>query len=220
MKEIDFIPEWYRADRKRKRRYVRQSTMMAIIFVVMVVWSFIVDRHVTEVNAQVQEIRSALAKGQNRVAQVMEIQGQIEQMQQKTELLDKLSGRTKMTAILAEVSYLMKDEVVLSDLILEQEDIESAKDTKSLAAAAVVQIGSPTESNEDAVVPEIPSRTVMTLNGIATEPADAAALISRMEQSMYFDGIALVFSRPKKVKEENVTEFKIRCYVADYQITE
>lgn len=220
MKEIDFIPEWYKADRKRKRRYVRQSTLIGVAFVIMMIWGMVIDRYVVSVKADVQDIQDAFTKAQTRVQEAMELQGQIDTLEQKASWLDKLTLRTPMTAVLAEVSYLMHDKVILSDLSLKNEPIEELKENQTAAPGAVVQIGVPKEKNEDVVGPQIPTRVVMTLTGIASQPADAAVLIARLEDSPYFDSVTLVFSKPKDFKETEVTEFKIRSYVADYRIQE
>ena len=67
------------------------------------------------------------------------------------------------------------------------------------------------------MVPASPSHCKVVLTGIAARPADAALLIARLEKTEYFDHVLLVYSKPKKVKDKDVTEFEIRCFVADYQ---
>jgi hypothetical protein len=66
MKEIDFIPQWYKAGRERKRRCIRQYTLMAAVFTVMVGWGFIVDSHISRVSAEERKpncwIRSQLGQ--------------------------------------------------------------------------------------------------------------------------------------------------------------
>ena len=66
--------------------------------------------------------------------------------------------------------------------------------------------------------PKTPLRTKVSLTGIAARPADAALLIARLEQTDYFEQVTLVFSKPQKFKDNDVTEFEIRCFVADYRI--
>ena len=58
----------------------------------------------------------------------------------------------------------------------------------------------------------------MVLTGIAAQPADAAALIARLEGTPYFEQVVLVFSKPKTVQQQDMTEFEIQCTVADYRI--
>ena len=217
MKEIDFIPEWYKAGRERKRRYLRQYTLMAVLFTLMVGWGLIINGHIANVSAEVKEIQTSFEKGLSRSEQVAELASRIAQMKQKTTLLDKIESRTKVTAILGELSYLIGENIILSELSLENELISNSHTKDAFAPAAVVRSAESKNNNSDQVVPQSPSRCKVILKGIAARPADAASLIARLEQTNYFDQVLLVFSRPKKVKDNDVTEFGIRCFVADYQ---
>ena len=216
MKEIDFIPEWYRANQVRKRRYARQYAIMTVVFVGMMVWSLIVGRHVKSVSAEVQEIQTAFAKGSSRVQQTQQLKSEIAVMQQKTAILDKITSRTPITAVLGELSCWVRENIVLNKLSLTYEPITELKKEAS-ASAIVVQLRD-SKRRQDDVIPDTPLRLKVTLAGIAAKPADAAALITGLEEAEYFQEVALVFSRPKSIMDENVTEFEIRCYVADYYI--
>jgi hypothetical protein len=216
MKEIDFIPEWYKADQIRKRRYARQYTIIAVTVAVMMVWSFIVGRHVNRVSAEVQDITAAVAVNRDKVVQTQLLQSEIAEMKQKADMLDTINPRTNITAILGELAYLIQDEIILNRLSLTNEPVEELK-TVAPVSGAVVQVGGAKE-RQNAVVSETPSRVKVTLSGIAARPADAAALITSLEQADYFQEVALMFSRPQKFRDKDVTEFEMCCYVADYRI--
>ncbi|MEN8126308.1 MAG: PilN domain-containing protein [Planctomycetota bacterium] len=216
MKEIDFIPEWYKADRIRKRRYTRQCTLIAVLFAMMMTWSFVMGHHVKYVNAEVEGIQSTLLKGQARVQQTLSLQNEIAVMKQKTTLLDKIVSRTEVTSILGELSYLIQENIILSNLSLTNEPIEDFE-RESRVSGVLVQVGG-SKKEQNPVIPNAPSRLKVTMTGIAASPADAAALIARLEQAEYFQEVSLVYSKPEKIKDKDVTEFEIRCFVADYQI--
>ena len=215
MKEIDFIPQWYKAGRERKRRYMRHYALMSIMCTLMVGWGFVINGHVSRVSAEVEEIQTAVEKGRLRGQQATLLEGQIAQMTQKTTLLDKIESRTKTTAVLGEVSYLIGKNIILSKLSLQNEWIQ--KTEKKGPRSAVVGMNGLQKNDQDTVIPALPSHCKVVLTGIAARPADAAALIVRLEKTDYFNQISLVYSKPKKVKDKDVTEFEIRCFVADYQ---
>jgi hypothetical protein len=217
MKEIDFIPQWYKAGRERKRRHIRQYALMAIMFTLMVGWGFVINGHVSHVSAEVEEIQTAFEKGQQRSEQAADLQVRIAEMKEKTTMLDKIESRTKMTAILGELSYLISGNVILSKLSLQNELIQNPEEKDGTASVAVVQVGNSQKDDQDAVIPESLSHCKVVLTGIAARPADAAHLIARLEQTPYFNRVFLVYSKPKKLKDRDVTEFEIRCFVADYQ---
>ncbi len=41
MKDLDFLPQWYRSDQKRRAGYKWQYIVIGIVFAVMVGWSFV-----------------------------------------------------------------------------------------------------------------------------------------------------------------------------------
>ncbi len=217
MKEIDFIPQWYKAGRERKQRYIRQYALMAILVTLMVGWGFAINGHIAHVSAEVEGIQAAFEKGRLRSEQATCLESRIAEMRQKTTLLDKIASRTKMTAILGELSYLIGENVILSKLSLQNELIQNSGRKNAFASAAVVRVSGSQKNDPDDVIPLSPSHCKVVLTGIAVRPADAAALIARLEQTDYFNQVSLVYSKPKEVKERDVTEFEIRCFVADYQ---
>ena len=217
MKELDFTPQWYKAGRERRRRYLRQYALMALMLTLMAGWGFVINGHVSHVSAEVKEINTAFEKGMMRSEQATVLKGRIAEMKEKTTLLDKVESRTKITAILGELSYLIGKNVILSKLSLQNELIQNSERKDAFASAAVVQVVGSKKDDQDNVVPASPSHCKVVLTGIAARPADAALLIARLEQTEYFDRVFLVYSKPKKLKDKNVTEFEIRCFVADYQ---
>jgi hypothetical protein len=102
-------------------------------------------------------------------------------------------------------------------LTLTHEPIEDSRGHGIAGSVAVVQVGK-TDKDSDPVVPKAPTRIKCVMTGIAARPADAATLIARLEETKYFEQVALVFSKPKEIQQQDVTEFEISCYVADYQV--
>ena len=218
MKEIDFIPQWYKAGRERKRRCVRHYSLMAVLFTLMVGWGFVINGHVSRVSAEVEEIHTAFEKGRLRGEQVNLLESRITEMKEKTTFLDKIASRTKVTAILGELSYLIGENVILSNLSLQNELIQNSVRKNAFASAAVVRVSGSKKDDQDVVIPASPSHCKVVLTGIAARPVDAASLIARLEQTDYFNQVSLIYSKPKKVKDQDVTEFEIRCFVADYTL--
>ena len=216
MKEIDFIPEWYKANQKRRQRYHRQYVLLAVLFAMMMSWSFVVGRHVERVNADVQDVQQLVQKGQSKIDEGVMLEVEIADLKARARVLEMTSPRTNISAMIAELSYLIRDNVILTKLSLKNEPIETGPKKKS--AAAVVQIGTLNAKDSDIDKLLAQTRTKVTLIGIAAQPADAARLISQLEQSDYFEQETLVYSKPKKIREYDVTEFEIRCFVADYKL--
>ncbi|MBL7214460.1 MAG: PilN domain-containing protein [Phycisphaerae bacterium] len=217
MKEIDFIPEWHKANQNRKKRYHRQYLLLASLLVTMMVWSFVVGQYVKQVRAEVEDIQSVFEKGKLKVNQGMLLESEIASLQHQLQILEATTPRTNISAIIAELSWLIRDNIVLSKLSLKDETIELSEE-QDLMPAGIVRIGSSSRGNEASEVSLIPTRTRVILTGIAAKGSDAATLISRLEESEYFEQVSPVYTKAKKVKDYDVTEFEIRMFVADYKI--
>lgn len=213
MKDIDFIPEWYKATRKRRKRYHRQYVILATMLALMMGWSFVVGRQVKTVKADVSQIQNVIDRSRKMIDEGSKLEAEIALLKQQTGIMEIAEPRTDISTVVAELSALVGDNIILSRLLLKDETIKELKE--SAVATAIVKIGAAAEKKDGFL---IQTRRRVTLTGIAAAPADAARLISQLEQSEYFCQETLVYSRPKTVKKHDVTEFEICCYVADYHI--
>lgn len=217
MKEIDFIPEWYKANRNRKRRYHRQYILLGSLLAIMMTWSFVVGQYVEQVRADVEGVQSIFERGKEKMQQGMLLESEIALLQHQARILEATAPRTDVSAMIAELTWLVRDSIVLSKLTLKNEAIDAGANQGS-TPAGLVQIGGASRGRGSSDLSLTPTRTRVTLTGVALKGADAAALIARLEESAYFDHVAPVYSKAVKIKDHDVTEFEIRCYVADYKI--
>jgi len=217
MKEIDFIPQWYKAGRERRRRCVQRYVLMVAMVILTTGWMFMINGRLSRASAEVEDIQRAFEQAQIRGQRAIQLKDKIAEMKQCTTLLDTIESRTRTTAILGELSHLIGENVILKKLSLQKELIDAPEPKNNAASGAVVKVGVTRQDDRDAVVPARPSQCKVVLSGVAAKPADAAMLIARLEKSPYFNQVVPVYSKQGKVRNKNVTEFEIRCYVADYQ---
>jgi hypothetical protein len=218
MKEIDFIPDWYKADCRRKERYVRQYTLIGTLVAVTMLWSFMMGRYINHAAAEVQEVDTAIRNKMPWIDEATLLEQDIAAMQAEIKTLRSISPRTNLSAVIGEISYLMQDNIILKNLSFVQEEIAADTQPAEPKKGTVVRVDIKDRTEQKAELTGQAVRMKVVLSGIAAKPADAAGLISRLEQSSYFEDTGLIVSRPGKVNDKNVTEFEICCYVADYQI--
>jgi hypothetical protein len=56
------------------------------------------------------------------------------------------------------------------------------------------------------------------MTGYAVDAKQVAELISSLEQSTYFFRVIPTYSKNQKVEGRDVTEFEIRCVLADFEM--
>ncbi len=218
MKEIDFIPEWYKANRNRMKRYHRQYILLASLLAIMMTWSFVIGGYIEKVRADVEGVQAVFEKGKAKVDEGIQLEVEIAWLNRQKKILEAVTPRTNLSYVIGELSYLIRDDIILSKVLLRNEAIQVSTSKQSTATGSVVQIGSTAGIKKAGSLSLEPMRTKVILTGIAARPADAAMLISRLEQSDYFEQETLMYSKPKKINEHDVTEFEIQFFVADYKV--
>lgn len=216
MKELDFLPQWYRADRSRKQRRRRYCVLFGLIAGLVGFWSFIVGQSVGGLKAQTQEMAATLEQGQQVIQMAMEMDEQIARLSRQTQMLESLTPRTSVSAVLGELSAMACDNVIFSRVTLTLEPIAEAV-KPATTTAGVVRLGA-AKSEAASPLPSTPQRMRITLTGIAAGGADVARLIERLESSVYFENVAPGFSRAKKINDCEATEFEMICTIADYRV--
>jgi len=120
--------------------------------------------------------------------------------------------------VLSEISFIVDKRIALSKLQLVAEKLSNKKGNKSVLLAS----DSITGGKEAMAFGDV--RFKVVISGVAAGAGDVAKLISRLEDSPYFQQVYPLFSKAKKVKvktesseqEYQLNEFEISCYLENY----
>jgi len=239
MKEIDFLPEWYKSDKRRSASYRIQCMILGGVFAIMMAWNFIAAGSVSRAEAELTRIVEGSAGIQDAARRFGEVKGRIGELQKKAAIIEKTDSRIDVASVLAELSFLVKRPTVLGrvELIAEKfSRAESDKDGKRADGRLVRAVR--VKAGEEALLPLGDVKFKVVISGVAPDPSDVAALICKLEDSPYFFHVVPLFSRNTEVatiagpvgRSSNVedsrrkagafikaTEFEISCYLANYR---
>lgn len=223
MKDIDFLPEWYKSGKRRRLSYRTQYVALAGIFVVMIVWNFAAGYSLSSATAQLHDdvLRRAEVEAASR--EFSRVQTSIIQLREQAESIGQIDSRIDVAAILGELSFLIGDNIVISKLAFSPEKFEDHSTQKSDAGAAVRAAADKNAARAGLHLGDVRFRVLLT--GVAAQGGDVAELICRLEDSPYFCRVIPSFSRNRKINytdgprnaELQVSEFEITCYVANYK---
>jgi hypothetical protein len=224
MKEIDFLPEWYKSGKRRQVGYRTQYVALAGIFVVMVVWNFITVHSLSKAKAGLNQVTQKQTQAQRTSREFATIKNQVAQLQKKADVLDEINSKIDVASVLAEMSFLIDERIVLSKVEFKAERFEDKQGgkTSGYSASAVRVAGGNFAGKKTVPLGDV--RFKVVINGVASDASDVAGLICKLEESPYFCFVYPSFSRNRKIKVgkglrgENfdVTEFEIGCYLANY----
>lgn len=243
MKEIDFLPGWYKSGRLRQISCRTQCVALGGLFLLMVVWSLVSARTLSRATAELANMDSS---GQSQTQQVSgeftEVKSELERLRDKVRVIDGIDSRIDVAGTLAEISYLIDQKVVLSKVDFSAEKF--AEDSKRPpTGGSVVRVAGAGPGAAQLPVSKV--RFKVVINGVASDPGDVAELICRLESSPYFCLVYPSFSRNKTIdafggsgtnhqvqragtpsqrqaaglaaKKYQVSEFEISCYLANYR---
>jgi hypothetical protein len=237
VKEIDFLPEWYKNGKRRQIGYRTQYAVLGGVLVVMVVWGLVATYLVSKTGREL-----AAAQPKQREAELVSqefdrIQSQVTELQEKADIIAGIDSRINVANVLAELSFLIDEKVVLSrvEMVAERfvEDVEDKGVTDRRASVRVAS-GRRRASEGGQSGPPRQVRFKVVINGMAVDAGHVAELISKLEDSPYFCLVYPSFSRNSQIKEQmkrsaagendqqlpesyQVSEFEISCYLANYR---
>ncbi len=246
MKDIDFLPEWYKTGMRREVSYRTQYMAMGGIFLVMAVWSLAASRSVSKARAEFTDMAAIHEKAQSVSGDLTVLDGRFRTLQKELASVEEIDSRIDVASVLSEMSSLIEEEIVLSKVELVAEKFvneqKNGASTRTGAVVRAVRAG----SRQKQQLPLGNVRFKVVIAGVAANAGDVPALILRLEESPYFFQVVPSFSRSKKLEIESApapeaaaddvrrtsettgrtaetgmsleaTEFEINCYLANYR---
>lgn len=223
MKEIDFLPTWYRSDRRRQISYRTQYASLVGIFVVMMVWNFIATHSLSKAATELAQAKLKSASSESASQEFAKIKGEVAYLQEKARAIEEIDSKIDVADVLAEISFLVDKKIVLSKVEFIAEKFSGKQRGKPNSSFAVRVVGGNFSGKEAPPLGDV--RFKVVINGVASDASDVAALICKLEDSPYFCQVIPLFSRNKEMKTPakiagekfQVSEFEISCNLANYR---
>ena len=209
MREIDFIPDWYKKTRKKNTNYYRQYLIVGGLTAILVVWSFVNGLNVAKAKAEVEDIKLCSQTGENITTVYSELKKKYEVLNGNLELVGKVENKLCFSDVIAEISHLASENILVKEMHINSELFSEEKKTGRASKASALE-------NDDAVFPPGPVKFKVTLKGLASDSLAVADLIKKLEQSSYFKNIIPGFSRNKEVNNIELSEFEVCFYINNY----
>jgi Tfp pilus assembly protein PilN len=206
MKEIDFLPEWYKSGRRRQVSYRAQYIAIGGVFVVMMVWSITTTHSISKARARVAQMAANQAQAQKVSEEFAGLEDEIRALRKKAESIEKIDSKIDVAGVLAELSYLIDERLVLRKVEFIAEKIKIESGTKDSPGVGTVVRAVRTTSDNKKGLPLGNVRYKVVLAGVASDASDVAALMCKLEDSPYFCTVDLSFSRgDAKIMAENTS---------------
>ena len=235
MKEIDFLPDWYKEGRRRRVSMRRQFMALTIIFLIMLTYNMTAGHNIACATAGLEQREDQRLQAENVMHRFDTLSEELEKYRTETSALQQADSRINLAAVLAEASHIIGRHVALSRIEFIPEPVIPRQETTSRSRSAVRVVRGNTKT-----VPLGDVRFRIVLAGVAANPADVGELVCQLDRSAYFQQAHFAFSRnatiqivadsaPEQATDQatkpparsdetfQVTEFEITCYLANYE---
>jgi hypothetical protein len=208
MKEIDFLPDWYKHGRVQQKKYREFYIALGLIAFVMTVWSLFANGRVAAAMAKNTALQNSKLVQMRAKSEYDATQKQLSLLLSEQQMLDSVNSHIVVSNVISEMSHLLSGRVVLKKLEIKKE-LFGEQNTKG--GIQVVSAGIDRTKSFDSE-----TRFKIILSGLAADAAEVAEMLNRIEQSDYFFQVIPGFSRNVNVGQRQVCEFEMTCYLSNY----
>ena len=239
MKEIDFLPEWYKEGKRRRVHIRRQYIALTTVFLTMLTYNLTSEHRIGKANAALSQLQGRRIQANDVMREFNRVSRELGGHQAKANTIRRIDSRINLGAALAEISHVMGDRVILTrvEFISEAFPPDDKKGQKG-SGSAVRSAQKSGQTGEAASLGDVRFR--IALAGVALDSGDVGDLVCRLDESPYFRQVYPSFSRNSRISvPTNVTEgpqgqdtgqartdvketfpiseFEIGCYLANYE---
>jgi hypothetical protein len=205
MKEIDFLPEWYKQGRLQQAKHREFYVALGLIVFIMTAWGIFANGRVAIAKAKNTSLQNIKLTRVRSEAEYNHADNEYKRLKSKYQILESVKSHIVVSNVIAELAHLFDRGIILKKL-----EIKAEPFTGQDGAAAR---GANRQSLSDKKV-----RFKVTFTGLAADATKVAEIISKLEQSGYFFQIIPSFSRNTIINQYQASEFEITCYIANYKL--
>lgn len=211
MKEIDFLPDWYKQGRLQQKKRREFYIALGLIVFIMAAWSIFANGRAAVVKARNTTLQNAKLIQMRFDTEYSQAQSEYQQLKSKQQMLDSVKSHIVVSNVIAELTHLLDGGIILKKLGIKAEPFaeQSGKTGVKTVSANGSGWSSPSDKN---------MRFRITLTGFAADAARVAEMINELEQSGYFFQIIPGFSRNTTIGQYQASEFEITCWLANYRL--
>lgn len=192
MKEIDFVPQWYRSSQRRRNDLAVRVACLCMLVAAMVAWSIRNLAVVQMAEADTAALQESYRSQRALLDQHAALQHRLQQLEERRALLQALRGGVRVEQVLAELSHLMPEAMALTNVTLRQHDRLEFKHSQGSAPG---DRGS--------------SQGLMEVDGLAASHLHVGSFLAALEQSPCFRELEMKYSKPVVREGRQARDFRV-----------
>jgi Tfp pilus assembly protein PilN len=215
-----FLPEDYLAKKaERRTNFICLVLFVVVMLMVFLAFVFTNQRH-TQVMERQRDINSRYQSSAENIQLVNDLDGQMEDVLHKAELVAALVEPVPRSNILSELVNRMPDRLSLLELELESEKLKPTVPKKNATDEKVGRLG-PERAQTKEEAAEEPKRieppryrTRMTLLGVAPTDQEVARYMASLNACDLLLDVKLIYTEEQEIEGQVMREFKFDMMLA------
>ncbi len=186
MRDVDFLPQWYKDNTRRKLRVQRQYIALSIIFLIMIFSNAVASRKISRANADLTRSDTERGHAERFMVEFGRLNSRVSETRAAVTSANRLKLELDVANVLAELSTIVSGEIVLRSVeVLGRHSAEHAFAGET----------APSPFDSDDAGQRRVDRYVVRLIGFTQHADPVAALIAELEDSATFHDVNLVYSK-------------------------
>jgi hypothetical protein len=193
MRELEFLPEWYPAIRRRRRQTLLQLWLTGLVAIGLCMWQLMAHRNIERKQHQAESFVADLSQTKATL-KLLEEQASLKQkLQVQEEMLAKIGTHIEAARMFNAIDKAMPKEMSLISATLETE--ENTSTVKS-------------DSNKSAA-PKPDRRLRVRLEGVAPTQLDLANFLAGLTNEPFFEDVAPTWSKDLIQNDHLMRRFEV-----------
>lgn len=205
MNDINFLPDRFLREQKRKARVWREAGLVAVVTLVLVAWYGVMLRQVAGAERLLQARQDELAAANQQTTEMVRLQQEFKRLSHQAQIQERLCLPVAYTQVIAALSRLMPPSLTMTRLAVSSES----------PAPTVAPRKPGTASSRPAAVSAPPPARCMALEvtGFSPTDMDVANFVGRLSEYPLFTNVKMRYSRSHRVGEAPARQFRIELEV-------
>ena len=208
MREIDFLPERIREQRRRRRLLVRQGYLMVLCIVGLGVMTYVFQSQVDRARSELEMLRgrSETLKSQMRLREEFDVQ--LADLMIKGRIEDQIGRRVSTLDVFGELQRVLPESMTLTNMTMETIEVPVLGDPAKRRNGSTRAVKGKSSGKE-----KMAKRVRLVLTGMAPTDVDVANFIGQLAGSRLFEGVSMGYAKTEAFRGRSARKFQANCYL-------
>jgi hypothetical protein len=206
MRELEFLPAWYREAHRRRRIFVYQTFATLVLVCGAIVWTHMSGRNISSAQAAMTTYQAQLQQRKGELKQLDEQLRLKNELAQQQKINEAMGVTVEMTRILATLASVMPREMTILDMSIDTEETVRQIKTPTDARAAL-------KAGTQKPTPVVDRRLKVRLLAVTPNDVDLANFLTGLSTIKSFEGTFMSFAKDRAEDGRIMREFQVTFYV-------